>query len=637
MEKPAVDGSHDEVPAQELLLALGHALLLGAAWETVFNDPRWAWRALYIAYTHDKLGTPDQVEGVFFGQDEAEALVQRVASDYASSQPWQRPFYKFKVADWPLGTLAIRDARDSFHRSVIRHVVILIKQALQRHGRLPRGVATVAIGPVGAIGGTAAPALPAYVDVRGRRIVLWEDCGSNAGAEESIVFTTCGKTPLCGLMNGSGEILVPPAFEKVAPLRHGLAVATRHGKVGYIDAGGNVVVPFLYEDAVDCCQELLLVRSDGLWGALDRDGQEVIAPRFTALTHDVGNEALRAILDGQHGYLSLSGELLAGYCERPLLLAEHAFAGERAVFIAREASTDAGAAPLRQVLVDALGRQCGLQDFAAIAYGAHDAGLLRASAQDGQGLRHGYVGLHGETLIDFRFAAAECFSEGLAAVADVAAPSCYGYIDRRGHWMIAPRFDAAGEFHHGLAVASAPPPAPGWRWRARALMERLHALSRGKRPASRPLAQSAAGHRYGYIDRRGNWAIAQRYLEAKPFSEGLAPVRTERGWRYIDTCGIAVTPDHYQEAGPFKRGVARIGRRFDGPLRYGLVDSGGREIIPPRFERLSYPQRGMVTARDEFGLWGCFTLYGNIVAPFIYREAHDLQVALAARGATQVT
>lgn len=631
MEKPAVAGSHDDASAQELLLTLGHALLLGTAWEDVFNDPRWAWRSLHIAYTHDKLGTPDQVEGVFFGQGEAEALVQRVASDYASSQPWQRPFYKFKVADWPLGTLAIRDARDSFHRGVVRHVVMLIKQVLQRQGRLPRGVATVAIA------GATAPALPAYIDVCGRRIVLWEDCSSSAGAEESIVFTTGGKTPLCGLMNGGGDILVPPAFEKVAPLRHGLAVATRHGKVGYIDAGGNMVVPFLYEDAADCCQELLLVRSDGLWGALDRDGQEVIAPRFTALAHDVGNEALRATLDGQHGYLSLSGELLAGYCERPLLLAEHAFAGERAIFIAREATTDAGADPLRQVLVDALGRQCGLQDFAAIAYGAHDAGLLSASAQVDQGLRHGYIGLHGETLIDFRFAAAECFSEGLAAVADTTAPSCYGYIDRRGHWTIAPRFDYAGEFHHGLAVASAPPPAPGWRSGAQALMRHLHAWRRGPRSTALPQTESAPGRRYGYIDRRGNWAIEQIYLEAKPFNEGLAPVRTERGWRYIDTCGIAVTPDHYQEAGPFKRGVARIGRRFDGPLRYGLVDSGGREIIPPRFERLSYPQRGMVTARDEFGLWGCFTLYGNIVAPFIYREAHDLQVALAARGATQVT
>ncbi|QAU32857.1 WG repeat-containing protein [Janthinobacterium sp. 17J80-10] len=621
MENSTATASQDTAPAQELLLEVGHSLLKGETWEGVFNHPGRAWHSLYIAYTHDKLGTPDQVEGVFFAENEAEALAEQVARDYAGNQPWQRPFYKFKVANWPLGALAIRNARDSFHRGVVRQVVGLIKQALQRHGKLPRSAAAVTVGA-----GSAAT-LPAYIDASGRRIVLWEDCSDAATAEDSVVFATCGKTRLCGLMNGCGEILVPPAFQDVAPLRQGLAVAVKQGKYGYIDADGNVAVPFMYEDAADCCQDLLLVKSDGLWGALDRDGQEVIAPRFAALEHDVGNEALRAVLDGRHGYLSLSGELMAGYSEQPLLLAEQAFAGERAVFIARETPPEADTGAPRQILVDALGRPCGDQHFAAITYGAHDDGLLPACAGDAQGMRHGYIGLHGETVIGFRFAAAESFSEGLAAAADMAAPACYGYIDRRGNWAIAPRFDYAGTFHHGLAVASSGAPAPGWR-------ERLHALIRNWRPAP---AKDAPLRRYGYIDRRGHYVIAPRYLEARAFSEGLAPVRTERGWCYIDTCGVPVTPDYYQEAGPFKRGVARIGRRFDGPMRFGLVDSGGREIIPPRFERLSYPQRGMVTARDEFGLWGCFTLYGNIVAPFIYRQAHDLQVALAARGRTQVT
>jgi hypothetical protein len=114
----------------------------------------------------------------------------------------------------------------------------------------------------------------------------------------------------------------------------------------------------------------------------------------------------------------------------------------------------------------------------------------------------------------------------------------------------------------------------------------------------------------------------------------LAPVRTENGWGNIDICGIVVTPELYQEAGPFRHGVARIGRRFDGPIRYGLLDCSGREIIPPRYDRLSYPQHGLITARDEFGLWGCITLYGNIAIPFIYREVQDLQMALAARSQT---
>jgi hypothetical protein len=113
----------------------------------------------------------------------------------------------------------------------------------------------------------------------------------------------------------------------------------------------------------------------------------------------------------------------------------------------------------------------------------------------------------------------------------------------------------------------------------------------------------------------------------------LAAVRLEKGWSYVDIGGRIAIPGPYHEAGAFKQGVARVARRFSGPLRWGLLDVCGREIIPLRFDWLSYPQGGLITACDEFGLWGCFTLFGNIVAPFVYREAGDLQAALAARSA----
>lgn len=613
---------------QSLLQTIGHALLMGTPWENVLNDSRWAHRTLYITYTHDKLGTPDNVEGVFFEPGEAEALAARVAQEFSSSNPYHFPFYKFKVTEWPLGTLAVREARDGFHHDVVKHVVLQIKQALQQQGRLPKGITAVSIGSASQ---TDTSHL-AYIEVTGRRVVLWEDCCCLGSAGDSIDFTTCTRTPLCGLMNAHGDIIVPPAFQMVAALCDGLAVAKRHGKYGYIDASGNTVVPFIYEAAANFCQNLLLVKSDGVWGAIDRDGNPVIAPRFDALEHDVGNEALRATLDGQHGYLSLNGELLAGYSHQPLLFAEHSFATERSVFIAHDPSNDSD----RKILVDAQGRRIGLQGFAGIEYGFHDEGLLRARIQDGAQSRYGYISLHGETMINFRFAAAGSFSEGLAAVAaDDAEPQRFGYIDRQGNWVIPPVFDSAGEFHQGLAAASGSWQR-AWYWRVLELpaVQRLldqgwtrPFLPIGRRPDGPPV-----GPRYGYIDRQGNWAIDPLFLEAKPFNEGMAPVRTEHGWGYVDINGKLSIAGLYHEAGPFKQGVARVGRRYDGPLRYGLIDISGHEIIPLRFDWLSYPKRGLITARDEYGLWGCFTLFGNIVAPFIYREAHDLHVALASRG-----
>jgi hypothetical protein len=641
MEKLAPVGISTEELAHQVLLDLGHALLLGTTWENVFNDPRWTWRPLYIAYTHDKLGTPDQVEGVFFEQDEAEILIDRIAREHLRKQSGEQPFYKFKVANWPLGALAIRDARDSFHRSVVAHLVRLIKQTLQQTGKLPQDVTAVTIGAPNV---RNSPSIPAYIDQSGNRIVLWEDGDGISSREETIVFCKRTNPPLCGLMNGAGEILVPAAFHKIAPLREGLAVVTYRGKFGYVDTKGNVITPIQYEEALDCNQGLLLVKSGGLWGALDRNGQVVIAPRYTALRHDSSNAALRATLDdGRHGYLSLTGQLLVGFSGRPLSLIKQAFVRDRSVLIARKnkgetvhvtgnAVGTSGKAACK-LLVDVLGQPCGSHGFAAITYGGHDEGMLCASAQHGNEFRHGFISQHGQVLVDFRFAAAENFSEGLAAVTDPTEPMLYGYIDRRGNWVIPPRFDFAGEFRHGLAVASGSDTTEnriGLRERMATLLRR----SQTKRKGSRRQQRLECARYYGYIDRTGEWVIEPRFLEAKPFSEGLAPVRTENGWGYIDICGIVVTPDRYQEAGPFRHGVARFGRRFDGPIRYGLLDCSGREIIPPRYDRLSYPQYGLITARDEFGLWGCITLYGNIAIPFIYREVHDLQMALTARSQT---
>ncbi len=629
MEQPTPTAVQDALPTRELLLALGQALLRGVPWAEVFTDGRWAWRALQITYTHDRLGTPDHVDGVFFERAEAESLAQQMARSHAAGHAWQRQFLTCKVTEWPLGTLAVRDAHDSFHRGVLRHVVMLIKQALRDVRRLPRGVTPITIGAAPVASAAERRATAAYIDCSGSRAVLWEDCNDIAGEEASIGFITHGRPPLCGLMNGNGEILLPPAWERLSPLRHGLAVAARDGRFGYIDARGNVVVPLRYEDAQDCCQDLLLVKWEGLWGALDREGREVIAPRYQALSHDAGNHALRAMLDGRHGCLSLDGALLAGYCDHPLALAEPALAGDSPVFAAHDFGTQAG--ERNHILVDALGQPSAVPAAAGIAYGPLDEGIRCATMTINGNLRHGYVGLHGETLIAFRFCAGGNFSEGLAAVAEESSSSLFGYIDRRGEWAIAPAFDDAGPFRNGLAAVSAPSLHAGRRQRLHAWLHRL----RGQ--AAQPVPPRAAGRRYGYIDRNGRWAIAPLYLEARPFCSGLAAVRTAHGWRYIDSCGEPVTASLYQEAGPFRHGVARIGRNCNGVLRYGLVDSCGREVIPPRFERLTYPQRGLIAARDEFGLWGCFTLYGNIVAPFIYRDAHDLQTALAARGAIQLT
>src|SRR5690606_16559338 len=86
---------------------------------------------------------------------------------------------------------------------------------------------------------------------------------------------------------------------------------------------------------------------------------------------------------------------------------------------------------------------------------------------------------------DTRFAAAEPFSEGLAAISYDGER--YGYINLLGHHVIEPQFADAEPFREGLAPVQ-------------------------------------FGDSYGYIDRTGSFVIEPQFESAKPFHEGLAQI-----------------------------------------------------------------------------------------------------------------
>ncbi|HET9870795.1 MAG TPA: WG repeat-containing protein, partial [bacterium] len=98
---------------------------------------------------------------------------------------------------------------------------------------------------------------------------------------------------------------------------------------------------------------------------------------------------------------------------------------------------------------------------------------------------------------------AQEFSEGMAAVRG-------GYLDTNGKKALEVVDGINGSFREGLA-----------------------SLAVGK---------GAGGTKYGFIDRKGQWAIPPRFCFADPFSEGLAGVQEKEGgkWGYIDHAGNMV-------------------------------------------------------------------------------------------------
>ena len=135
-----------------------------------------------------------------------------------------------------------------------------------------------------------------------------------------------------------------------------------------------------------------------------------------------------------------------------------------------------------------------------LAYQRLDAAMRTGTPRDPVpmdfGERWGYIGERGETLIHPQFDAARDFHLGLAAV---HVGGKWGFIDPSGHFRINPLYDDCGDFSEGLAAV---------KWRGR----------------------------WGYVETSGAFAILPRFQDAKAFEHGRAAIRlgARTGWVFRD-------------------------------------------------------------------------------------------------------
>jgi hypothetical protein len=66
-----------------------------------------------------------------------------------------------------------------------------------------------------------------------------------------------------------------------------------------------------------------------------------------------------------------------------------------------------------------------------------------------KGSQYGFINTKGEMVIPFEFSSTRSFAEGLAPAAN--AKNDWGYIDKKGNWVIKPAYDFADTFDSGEA------------------------------------------------------------------------------------------------------------------------------------------------------------------------------------------
>lgn len=106
------------------------------------------------------------------------------------------------------------------------------------------------------------------------------------------------------------------------------------------------------------------------------------------------------------------------------------------------------------------------------------------------------------------------------------------------------------------------------------------------------------GSRFGFTNKDGV-EMERKYLKVKPFSNGLAPVRSEAGWGYINEKGELKVPFRFQIANDFNDGYAAVNLNN----KWGYINESGQLVVPPLFDSASTFQHGMARVRSR-SFWG---------------------------------
>lgn len=130
--------------------------------------------------------------------------------------------------------------------------------------------------------------------------------------------------------------------------------------------------------------------------------------------------------------------------------------------------------------------------------------------------------------------------------------------------------------------------------------------------------------KWGFIDKNGKITIPFNWNDADIFSEGLAPVENDSGeWGFIDKSGKLIIPCNWSDACCFSEGLAEV-RNYC--WEYGFIDKNGKIAIPCNWSNTLGFSEGMAPVQDENHKWGYIDKTGNLIIPCIWKTAlyfHD--------------
>ena len=212
----------------------------------------------------------------------------------------------------------------------------------------------------------------------------------------------------------------------------------------------------------------------------------------------------------------------------------------------------------------------------------NDTKLLAVKSND----LWGYVDNSGTFVINPQFENAYPFFNGLARV---ESDGKVGYIASDGKYVVQPQYQAGSDFSEGYAFVvtdNSYPICINTKGEEVFTLKGAEFVSNFSDGLAMYKIDSG---KIGYVDTKGNTAIAPRFDRASDFSEGLASVQMGEKWGFVNKEGNIVIPCQFSYARDFHEGLAAISNGKS----YGFINLKGEYVINPQFESVEDFSEGL--------------------------------------------
>lgn len=272
-----------------------------------------------------------------------------------------------------------------------------------------------------------------FIDRSGKVVIKPKWNGANNFSEGRAVVVLHDPRYKEGYIDTTGRLVIPATFDQASDFKDGLALVGigefgLHGsgdhKFGFIDIDGKWVVPTKYRSLYGFSDGLAAARNDaGKWGFIDKTGTVVIPFQFEiGSSFSDGLAPMFSKEKSRYGFIDRSGR----WTVEPQFTQVSGFIDGVAV-VKRDGVLSNPYPGGATIVTESKDRN---RKFAIIDKAGKEAFRLPTNTRTVKG-----------------------FSEGLAAVeiSDGKNTPITGFVDKKGKWVIHPRYSFVDSFKDGLA------------------------------------------------------------------------------------------------------------------------------------------------------------------------------------------